>query len=239
VEAADYVIWRKFAAATPGPAILGDYDSSGTVNEADRTLWRTSFGSSADVRADGNRNAIVDAADYVIWRKVFDTAGGAAPELFASHTVASATLHAPAIAFGTDSRAEGTKTQLRTASETQNTAKFSRSVVGYSSGLEVDSILESSPALAHSARDIAWKRNLDRAALRDLARSNREWSVPRRDLLAMILADDPEWSMEAADSLLEGRIPARNGSELADEIFAEFDATSRPAIHLIKRTPNK
>jgi hypothetical protein len=52
-------------------AVEGDYDQNGTVNQADYTVWRQNFGSTAALNADGNINGVVDAADYAIWRKNF------------------------------------------------------------------------------------------------------------------------------------------------------------------------
>jgi hypothetical protein len=47
----------------------GDYDSDGQVAGGDDALWQSTFGSASVLDADGNRNGVVDAADYVIWRK--------------------------------------------------------------------------------------------------------------------------------------------------------------------------
>lgn len=46
----------------------GDYDRDRDVDMDDYSLWRQTFGSTANLGADGNRNSIVDAADYVLWR---------------------------------------------------------------------------------------------------------------------------------------------------------------------------
>lgn len=49
----------------------GDYDSDGVVGPSDYDRWRAHFGNSVGTPgedADGNRNMIIDAADYVIWR---------------------------------------------------------------------------------------------------------------------------------------------------------------------------
>ena len=70
-------IWQSLSASavfdnfTVRDGLLGDYNLDGTVNVADYTQWRTTFGSTispAGNFADGNRNGVVDAADYVIWR---------------------------------------------------------------------------------------------------------------------------------------------------------------------------
>jgi hypothetical protein len=41
------------------------------VDTLDYDAWQASFGSNSVLAADGNNNGIVDAADYVIWRKHF------------------------------------------------------------------------------------------------------------------------------------------------------------------------
>lgn len=74
-------------------AIAGDYNSDGTVNQTDYTIWRQNFGSAVSLDADGNLNGVVDAGDYVVWRNNLGlslpgsgsgaaklVAGGAVPE---------------------------------------------------------------------------------------------------------------------------------------------------------------
>ncbi|TWT36647.1 CotH protein [Posidoniimonas corsicana] len=61
------------AAPTPGavsflPALPGDYDGNGTVEQNDYAVWRASYGSTEVLDADGNNDGIVNAADYTIWR---------------------------------------------------------------------------------------------------------------------------------------------------------------------------
>ena len=48
----------------------GDYDRDGIVEADDYLVWRRSFGQTGPGRAaDGNQDGVVDAADYLVWRK--------------------------------------------------------------------------------------------------------------------------------------------------------------------------
>jgi glycosyl hydrolase family 18 (putative chitinase) len=58
-------------------AVPGDFDSNGNVDSADYDIWRETFGSQAELQADGNDDGIVDAADYVVWRRQMSSAAGA------------------------------------------------------------------------------------------------------------------------------------------------------------------
>ncbi len=59
-------------------AVVGDYNGDGTVNAADYTMWRTTFGSvvTPGTQADGNGNGVVDVGDYLVWRKHLPLGGG-------------------------------------------------------------------------------------------------------------------------------------------------------------------
>jgi hypothetical protein len=62
----------------------GDYNFNGAVDAADQATWTQQFGSSGPWPingdfADGNRDAIANAADYVIWRKFLGTGPGGSP----------------------------------------------------------------------------------------------------------------------------------------------------------------
>jgi GH18 family chitinase len=56
--------------------VPGDYDGDRDVDIDDFNLWRSTFGSVTDLRADGNGDLVVNAGDYVIWRKHSAPGGG-------------------------------------------------------------------------------------------------------------------------------------------------------------------
>ena len=47
----------------------GDYDFDGDVDTDDYAVYRETFGSTADLRADGNEDGVVSAIDYAVWRE--------------------------------------------------------------------------------------------------------------------------------------------------------------------------
>ncbi len=53
----------------------GDYNADGAVDQTDYAYWRSTFGSSSRLAADGNDDNRVDAADYVRWRMSLASAG--------------------------------------------------------------------------------------------------------------------------------------------------------------------
>ncbi|TWT75536.1 hypothetical protein Pla123a_30460 [Posidoniimonas polymericola] len=86
--------------ATPGTAYLvvgsgitGDYTGDGVVDQADSALWRASYGSTTDLVADGNRDMVVNSADYTGWREAFAAAQQTAPTVEA--------IAAPVLTFTT------------------------------------------------------------------------------------------------------------------------------------------
>jgi hypothetical protein len=71
INASDITLY-KFSIST---ALEGDYDADNDVDEDDFLLWRANFGTIIPypydpdlLRVDGNRNGIIDAADYTTWR---------------------------------------------------------------------------------------------------------------------------------------------------------------------------
>jgi hypothetical protein len=65
----DFFVERMFAALEPG-----DYNADGSVDVDDYALWKSKFGSTIHLAADGNGDGKIDAGDYTVWRDHF--AGG-------------------------------------------------------------------------------------------------------------------------------------------------------------------
>jgi hypothetical protein len=56
---------------------VGDYDRSNAVDGNDFLAWQRTFGSVADLNADGNNSRKVDAGDLEVWKNAY--AAGTAP----------------------------------------------------------------------------------------------------------------------------------------------------------------
>jgi hypothetical protein len=56
--------------------VPGDYNGDRGVDASDYNIWKGSFGSLAELAADGNKNGVVDAADYTVWQNNIRPGGG-------------------------------------------------------------------------------------------------------------------------------------------------------------------
>src|SRR4051812_1432811 len=62
-----------------GTGVTGDYNGNGIVDAADYVVWRKTSGQTGNgLAADGNGNNSVDAGDYTVWRTRFGSTSGAA-----------------------------------------------------------------------------------------------------------------------------------------------------------------
>jgi hypothetical protein len=80
-----------------GPTLAGDYNRSGVIDAADYVVWRKTLGSSAPnyTAADGNGNGVVDDLDHAVWRANF---GQTLPMVGAGGLVAAAPAPLTALA---------------------------------------------------------------------------------------------------------------------------------------------
>lgn len=80
-QASDFSQLSEAGTVSIAIGVLGDYNDDGMVSELDFLVWKTSFGSTSNLNADGNGNGTVDAGDYALWR---DNLGFGASSLVAS-----------------------------------------------------------------------------------------------------------------------------------------------------------
>ena len=64
------------------PLAPGDYNADGNVDLADYSFWKSHFGSTTHLAADGNNNQVIDAGDYTVWRNNYSVPGPASPSRF-------------------------------------------------------------------------------------------------------------------------------------------------------------
>src|SRR3954447_427092 len=61
--------WMEDRSVTAGPVLPGDYNLNGIVDADDYVVWRKTLGQTgANLAADGNANNIIDSGDYNVWR---------------------------------------------------------------------------------------------------------------------------------------------------------------------------
>jgi hypothetical protein len=67
------------------PSLAGDYNRNGVVDAADYVVWRNTVRQSGfGLPADGDRNLFVDTADYELWKAQFGLATGMASAAYSS-----------------------------------------------------------------------------------------------------------------------------------------------------------
>jgi hypothetical protein len=60
-----------------GPPVTGDYNKNGSVDAADYTLWRKTYGAvGSNLPADGFPDGFIDEYDYDVWREAFGNHNG-------------------------------------------------------------------------------------------------------------------------------------------------------------------
>jgi hypothetical protein len=62
--------------AVAGPRLVGDYNRDGVVNAADYTVWRDTLGSTGSLAADGDGDGTIDSGDYAFWKMHFGEHAG-------------------------------------------------------------------------------------------------------------------------------------------------------------------
>jgi hypothetical protein len=56
---------------SPLPPIAGDYNANGVVDAADYIVWRKALAAGYNINADGNDDGVVNQTDYTYWRQRF------------------------------------------------------------------------------------------------------------------------------------------------------------------------
>ena len=75
-------------------SLAGDYNDDGVVDAADYVVWRRTLGlTGSDLAADGNGNGQIDSADYTVWRSNFgDSSSGGGSNVTTAGVPESSTL---------------------------------------------------------------------------------------------------------------------------------------------------
>lgn len=87
-QASDFRQLSAETRVTLAIGVVGDYDHSGTVNGSDYNVWRSTYGTTTQLDADGNGDGVVDTIDYLVWRH--NQGHAAAASLATSTAVADA-----------------------------------------------------------------------------------------------------------------------------------------------------
>lgn len=201
------------------PALFGDYNQNGTVDAADYTLWRDTFGLSglaAFSGADGDGNGVIGPGDYNVWRAHFgQSLPGAASNAASQESSAVTPLTTPAN-FVEQSQVEG-KTLVTAAGEG---VASPRSVAKAGVGLNLVSLAGVANFLQIRTRQLATGAN------------ERSVAPPRDDALLAWLSAPRSMESLLADEIGLSRhsnedVTCVDGSEryCLDEIFASLAST--------------
>jgi hypothetical protein len=72
----------------------GDFNGDGAIDAADYVVWRSTLGSTYDMRANGDNSGasahVIDQADYEMWRAHFDQAAGSSGGVIGSASASAA-----------------------------------------------------------------------------------------------------------------------------------------------------
>jgi rhamnogalacturonan lyase-like protein len=72
-----------------GGELKGDYNTDGIVDAADYIVWRRNVGNTSDLRADGDHDGVVGNGDYTVWRGNFGAVAPAGSAAAGSSTAAT------------------------------------------------------------------------------------------------------------------------------------------------------
>lgn len=88
VNEKSYIGFRVASASPVTIVTAGDYNKNGIVDAADYTVWRDTLNQSgAGLAADGNGNGIIDAGDYGVWKANFGNHAGSGAAAVANAAV--------------------------------------------------------------------------------------------------------------------------------------------------------
>ncbi len=212
---------------TPGTANItgtygpGDYNTDGTVDQDDYTLWISTFNSTTDLRADGNGNNIVDAADFTVWRDNLDPVLTDATPAPITRSVESDTAPVATDSSETETEAEATEVtevtevaEVAEATEVTEVAEVAEAteVTESSEPLDEEEPIESVSSTTDAGDAVRPFRRVPRSA----EPGGRVWIGASNTHRTLAVTPDPHCPENHDDP----RIDATDAVELSDNIDA-------------------